>query len=65
MTETSDQATPQERLLHIAKKWRLHDKAYIEEKRAELATRKSIEDAQRVEYAARKDLRKAIDEVQP
>ena len=54
MTDETQKATPEQRLVHIAKKWRLHDTAYIADK---------TDDLRRIEYAARKDLRKAIDEV--
>lgn len=54
MNDETKKATPEERLVHIARQWRGHDKAYIAEK---------SDDLRKVEYAARKDLRKAIDEV--
>jgi hypothetical protein len=54
MTEKTNKATPDEKIVHHAKSWRNCDKDAI--------ANKSDRDRQRAEYQARKQLRKVIDE---
>lgn len=54
MEKQHSRGTPDEKIASTAKAWRRHDKVAIADKRDH--------EKQRAEYAARRDLRKVIDE---
>lgn len=54
MDHNSDRGTPDDKIASTAKAWRRHDRVAIADKRDDKK--------QRAEYAARKNLRKIIDE---
>jgi hypothetical protein len=54
MTKESQKGTPDQRIAHEAKQWRAVDREAI--------ANKSDREKQRLEYQARKNLRKAVDD---
>lgn len=64
MEQNRNTETPEQRLVHVAKIWRARDGEWIAAKQIP-CNLSGVRDASDAEYVARRDLRKAVDEVKP